>query len=222
MIKVTEDWRRALAGAHLGVLAMTGVANPQCQPLLQKRKEEVEAELRLRYGDFDKAAFRQLAVIQAYEAYYRRWGKSYHVLAQVESVAVKGKAIPAVASLVEAMFMAELKNMLLTAGHDLERLSLPLTLDVAAGGESYLGIRGSEEVTKAGDMMIYDAQGIISSIIHGPDSRTRINPDTTKALFTVYAPAGITEDAISGHLRDIEAYVRLVAPAAVVTEMAVL
>ncbi|MFN8595962.1 MAG: hypothetical protein U0559_07245 [Anaerolineae bacterium] len=33
--------------------------------------------------------------------------------------------------------MAEIKNLLLTAGHDLDTLQLPVTLDVASGQESY-------------------------------------------------------------------------------------
>lgn len=222
MINVSEAWRRAFPGAHLGVLAMTGVANPACHEPLAARKKELETELRARYGGFAKADFRELAPIRAYEAYYRRWDKSYHVLAQVESVAVKGKPLPAVAALVEAMFMAELKNMLLTAGHDCDTLAGPLILDVAAGGEGYVGIRGRGETAKAGDMLIRDQAGIISSVLHGPDLRTSIKPDTQNALFVVYAPDGIGEAAVFGHLRDIEGYARLVAPAAATEELTVL
>ena len=45
---------------------------------------------------------------------------------------------------------------------------------------------------KPGDMMICDARGIISSIVYGPDQRTRITPKTTRVLFTVYARPGST------------------------------
>jgi hypothetical protein len=48
---------------------------------------------------------------RAYVDYYRRHGKTYHVKAQRESIALKGKPIPARAALVEAMFMAELKSL---------------------------------------------------------------------------------------------------------------
>lgn len=133
---------------------------------------------------------------------------------QLESVAVKGKRIPSVAALVEAMFMAELKNQLLTAGHDLGRVVKPLTLGIARGGEVYPGIRGKDEILKAGDMMISDGVGVISSVLYGPDARTRIGPDTSSVLFTVYAPAGIGEKAVAAHLNDIEDYVRLISPAA--------
>jgi hypothetical protein len=63
-------------------------------------------------------------------------------------------------------------------------------------------------------MMMVDGQGIISSVLHGPDLRTRITPDTREVLFAVYAPAGIREAAVRDHLEDIRANVLLVAPEA--------
>ena len=110
--------------------------------------------------------------------------------------------------------MAELKNLLLTAGHDLEALQKPLRIDVAEGSERYIGINGQEQKLKRGDMMIVDGQGIISSVLYGPDRRTRITRETRQVLFTVYAPPGIGEQAVDEHLRDIQANVLLVAPEA--------
>jgi DNA/RNA-binding domain of Phe-tRNA-synthetase-like protein len=112
--------------------------------------------------------------------------------------------------------MAELKNQLLTAGHDLGALREPLRLDVATGDERYTLLNGKEETLKAGDMFIADAEGVTSSILYGPDYRTRITPDTRTALFTVYAPPGIEPAAVRQHLEDIQAYVMLIAPEAAV------
>jgi len=61
-------------------------------------------------------------------------------------------------------------------------------------------------------MMISDAAGIISSVLYGPDRRTRITPETKQVLFTVYVPPGIDEQLVSDHLRDIQANVLMVAP----------
>jgi len=57
-----------------------------------------------------------------------------------------------------------------------------------------------------------DAEGIISSILYGPDSPTRIKPETRHAMFTVYAPSGIASEAVSVHLHGLRANVELVAP----------
>jgi DNA/RNA-binding domain of Phe-tRNA-synthetase-like protein len=102
--------------------------------------------------------------------------------------------------------------MLLTAGHDLDKLQLPLTLDVTQGTESYIVMRGEDQIVKAGDMMISDQVGIISNIIYGPDQRTQITESTRNVVFTVYAPAGIDEQLITQHLQDIRDYILVVAP----------
>ena len=133
MFIVSEAWKMAYPGAAVGVLAMHNVVNPESHPALDKRKEELETRLRARFSGHDRAALKALPTIQAYNAYYKRFKKSYHVQLQLESVALKGKSIPRVAALVEAMFVAELKNLLLTAGHDLEAVEMPVRLDVAEG-----------------------------------------------------------------------------------------
>lgn len=212
MLIVSQRWKAAYPGAAVGVLAMCDVANPERHPALDRRKAELEHQLRARFAD--RAELKALAPIQAYTAYYKRFKKTYHVLLQLESVVLKGKPIPRVAALVEAMFVAELQNLLLTAGHDLDVVQMPVRLDVSDGSERYLRLNGQEQVLKAGDMMIADAQGVISSVLYGPDRRTRITPDTHRVLFTVYAPPGIGERAVRQHLHDIEAHVTLVAPQA--------
>ncbi len=146
---------------------------------------------------------------------------NWHVGLQLESVVLKGKSLPSVAALVEAMFMAELDDLLLTAGHDPDRLVLPLTLDVAKGDEIYTLLRGDQQALKAGDMYVRDGEGVISSIIYGPDQRTQIAPETHSVVFTVYAPPGVSTEAVGAHLRSLEANVRLVAPQAVVVVSAV-
>jgi len=193
---------------------MRDVINPAHHPALEKRKAELEEQLRSQFSGQDRAALSGHPILRAYNTYYKRFKKSYHVQLQLESTAWKGKSIPSVSALVESMFMAEMKNMLLTAGHDLDTLQLPLTLDVSKGTERYTLMRGAEQVLKADDMFISDQSGVISSIIYGPDQRTQITADTRNVVFTVYAPAGIDEQTIEQHLEDIRDYVMLVAPQA--------
>lgn len=221
MFTVSPTWKTTYPGAAVGVLAMRDVANPERHAALDQRKEELEAELRSRFSGYDRAALKALPTIQAYNAYYKQFKKTYHVQLQLESVVLKGKTIPSGAALVEAMFMAELKNLLLTAGHDLESVHMPVGIDVADGSERYVRINGQEQVLKLGDMMITDAQGIMSSVVYGPDRRTQIRPETSQVLFTVYAPSGIGQEAVHEHLRDIQANVLLVAPKAGTTSLQV-
>ena len=193
---------------------MRNVVNPASHGELERHKEALVDELRLHYGGLDRSALEKLPALQVYDIYYKRFKKTYHVQLQLESILFKGKSIPSVAGLVEAMFMAEVKNLLLTAGHDFDALQLPIRLDATTGEETYTLMRGQPQQVKAGDMMIVDGQGIISNIIYGPDQRTQIQAGTRNVIYTTYAPDGIGEKAVVEHLHDIERYIRLFAPAA--------
>ena len=189
--------------------------NAQCKGLseaLEQQGQQVEAALRAAFAS--KEELEASAVLEAYGQYYKRFKKTYHVKQQLESVIFKGKSIPSVTPLVEAMFMAELKNGLLTAGHDLAQVQGTLTLDAANGEETYVLINGKEQTLKVQDMFLRDDVGVLSSILYGPDQRTRIRPETKNVVFTVYAPTGIARKAVEQHLEDIYSYVRLAAPQA--------
>jgi DNA/RNA-binding domain of Phe-tRNA-synthetase-like protein len=214
MFNITPSWKSSFPNAHAGILVMRNVSNPAHHAELEKQKLELEEQLRAQFAGQDRAAIASHPVLQVYGEYYKRFKKTYHVQLQLESIVLKGKSIPTVASLVECMFMAEVKHMLLTAGHDLDTLQLPLTLDVTTGDESYVILRGENQVVRAGDMMIGDQTGIISNIIYGPDQRTQINASTWNVVFTVYAPAGIEDQLITSHLRDMRDYVTVIAPEA--------
>ena len=218
MLQISEEWKYNFPEAHAGVLVLRGVSNPPRHEDLEKRKGELEEGLRSRFAGLDRAGLLALPELRAYDAYYSRFKKTYHIQLQLESLVFKGKPVPAVAALVESMFMAEMEDLLLTAGHDLDCLRLPLTLSVARGVETYTLLRGAEQVLKAGDMYIRDGEGVISSIIYGPDSRTQIRPETKNAVFTAYAPAGISAQAVENHLRHIRENVLVFAPDAA-TEM---
>jgi len=217
----SKAWRGLYPGAAIGILALDNVSNPKHHPALEAHKQVLEQDLRHRFGESDRAALRSLPTLQAYHNFYKRFKKSYHVQLQLESVALKGKSIPRVAALVEAMFMAELKNQLLTAGHDLAAVVQPFGVDVASGAERYERISGQEQTLKVGDMFIADAEGVMSSIIYGPDRRTQIRAATTAAVFTVYAPDGIDRASIKNHLEDIRSYVSLFSPELTVLEQSV-
>ena len=218
---VTETWRTICPGAAAGVLAMRNVANPATHPALERWLAECEAALRARFAGTDRAALRALPRLQAYAAYYKRWGKTYHVQLQLESVALKGKPITRASALVSAMVAGEPGHLLLTAGHDLDAVEPPVTLTVADGAERYRLLSGQEQALQAGDMTMADGQGSISSILYGPDARTRLGPETRRVLFAVYAPPGIGGQAVAAHLESLGAAVRLVSPDAAIEALAV-
>lgn len=221
VLTVSDLWKTTYPGAAAGVLVMRNLTNPARHATLDHWIAEREAELRARFAGSDRNALRGLPPLQAYAAYYKRYGKTYHVQLQLESVALKGKPITRVSALVSAMVTTELRHLLLTAGHDLDAVQPPVTLTAASGRERYRLLGGREQALQAGDMMMADGAGVISSVLYGPDERTRLRPETRQALFAVYAPPGIAESAITRHLEDLRAAVRLVSPDADVEALTV-
>jgi DNA/RNA-binding domain of Phe-tRNA-synthetase-like protein len=214
VLVATEAWKRAFPGAVVGALALRGVSNPEHSPGLEAAKRRLEQRLRADELDADAES-----VLRAYVDYYRARGKTYHVKAQRESVARKGKSIPRRAALVAAMFMAELATLVLTAGHDLDALVTPVSVDVTADGARYTLLSGAEVMLEHGDMLMADGAGIVSSVLRGPDQRTRITPETRSVLFAAYAPAGVGEPVVRAHLEQIRANVELLAPEAEIVEL---
>ncbi len=212
MIIISDKIKKIYPKALLGILIIKNACNPNQHEELNRCKFELENSLRKKFANLNRVDLKDMEPVKIYYEYYKRFKKTYHILLQLESVVFKNKSIPKVASLVEAMFMAELKNLLLTAGHNLDVADISIELDVASGGEKYTLLNGQEKELLSGDMMISDSQGIISSIIYGPDKRTQITPDTQHVLFTVYAPPGIEKPKVFLHLQDIQNYVNIIAP----------
>ncbi len=172
LVVVSEAWREAYPNAYVGFLAMQGVENPARHPAIDRVKADLQSDLQGRFGALDRAALREIEPLPAYAAYYKRFGQRYHVGMQLESVAQKGKDLPGVAALVEGMFVAELRNLILTAGHDFDQVALPLRLDVGSDGDpvAFVAPNGKEMGVKPGDMYVADANGVLSAIITGPSA----------------------------------------------------
>ncbi len=203
-MKLTTKWKTVFPGAMIGIIEMTDVINTDPDSTLQKRASEVEALIKSNYAGYDRKQLLTLPALHVYADYYKRFDKTYHVLLQLESVLLKGKTIQGPSPIVLTMFLAEMKGLLLTAVHDLEKVKGELVVDVAVGNEKYITMAGTDQILKAGDMFIRDDEGILSSIIYGPDQRTMIRQDSRKILFTVYAPAGIRKEDLEDHLQDLE------------------
>ena len=204
MLTITEEFKKTYPEAQIGVLVIKGLQNQKENEALSGKKRELENYIRGQFEGKDRNYINSLDTIKAYSEYYKKFKKTYHVLMQLESIAFKGKSIPEVDCLVEAMFMSEIKNQLLTAGHDLAKLDLPIEVDIAKGEEKFIAMNGKEQVCTQGDMFMYDRKGVISSIMQGPDSRTKIDLSTTDVLYVVYAPEGVKKEAVLKHLEDIK------------------
>lgn len=217
-ISATLDWRTANPGAVIGLLELSGVVNIAPSPHLDVRKREIESHLRERYKGFTRPDFLVLPVMAAYDNYYKRFNKTYHVQLQLESIVLHGKNLPDVSPLVDSNFTAELDTLVLTAGHDTAKLKQPIVIDVSREGYQIVQMNGVAKTMRVGDMIMRDADGVSCSIIYGQDNRSPISTGTTGVLYVAYAPAGVPAEAVEKQLAKIEENVRLFSPLAVVEQ----
>lgn len=152
----------------------------------------------------------------AYERYYKRFNKTYHVLLQFESIVLKGRNLPNVCPLVDANFIAEVETLVLTAGHDVAKLYGSILIDVSREGDHITQMKGASKAIRAGDMIMRDANGVCCSIIYGQDDRSPISSETSRVLYVAYAPAGVPSETVDAQLRRIEENIRLFSPTAIV------
>ena len=214
MLKIvaTDAWKEAHPGGKIGLLEISGVDNTQPAPALDQEKRAVEGRLREKYTNFSRDDFLALSVMGVYHRYYRKFGYTYHVLLQLESVVFKGKSLPSVSPLVDANFAAELDTLILTAGHDVAQLRDPITIDVAREEDQITQMSGKQKDVPVGDMLMRDAQGVACTILRGQDNRSPISKATTHVLYVAYVPEGVTEEQVCAQLDAIEKYVLLFVP----------
>lgn len=215
LISVTDEWRTTHPGAVIGLLDLSGVENTHLSLQLNDRKRETEALLRARYRGFSRQDFLSLPVMLAYQRYYKRFNKTYHVQLQVESIVLKGKNLPDISPLVDSYFTAEVETFVLTAGHDVAKLQGPILIDVSREGDRITQMNGVSRVIRAGDMIMRDANGVSCSIIYGQDNRSPISPETSRVLYVAYAPTGVPAETVDVQLGKIEANTRLFSPMAI-------
>ena len=192
---------------RMGILIMENISNTPTDAFI-KAKQDLEISLSEKYANTQRSELKTLRPMEAYINYYKKRGYTYHVLGQLESL-IKGKSIPSVLPCVEAMFMAELKNMMLTAGHDFNKVTFPIKLTECEGNETFVTMSDKEVLTVAQDYMIADNTDILSTILRGPDRRTAITKDTNKVIYTVYILPDIDDSIAIKHLKDIQTYVAL-------------
>ncbi len=212
MVEISEELVAGRRGWNVGLVLVDGVVQRAGAPEVEAALARLEESAAERWRGKDRKALAAIEPFKDYQDYYDLRGKTYPVLIQAESVATKGRPVAIADPLVRAMFAIEIKNAILTAGHDYERIKPPLRLGLAGGTERYALLGGREKVAFAGDFAMSDSGGLIASVILGPDERTRLSSATTRLLFVSYAPPSVSRNELYAHLAELARAVGLVSP----------
>jgi len=144
--------------------------------LLRKmRKREILAEISER--------------IQMYDRFFQSFGYECPLPQHLKRTVHSG--FPRYNLMVDAHFMAEMCAGILVAVTDYDRIEGMLTLDVARGGETSVGMGGRQFTIKEGEIVLRDGKDIICVLCQGADEKTRVKDSTRNVLFYSYAVPGI-------------------------------
>lgn len=143
-----------------------------------------------------------------YNSFYKKFGSKAPMEYQIRSI-LNDKEIPMINPIITCMFMAELKNIILTAGHDSDKLGGKIEVSCSDGSEEYVKIDGKSQKLKKDDIFATDGKGIISSVLYGPDLRTRVTDETRNCMFMCYYPFEIDDGEIRNHMQDIINYLNI-------------
>ncbi len=196
-INLTHDLKENYPSSIFGSLIIRSVQNRKSNETLEERKRDLEKKIRKSLVEVDKDS-----MIIYYTNYFKIWKKAYPIEYQIKTIK-NGGNFPRVSVLVDSMFISELKNKILTSGHDLDAIHGDLTFDVSKGGEKYLQLNGKEKNLKKNDVVLKDNEGILASILYGPTKRTSISLKTENALYFAWCPYSMDEQFIRNHLNTI-------------------
>jgi len=147
MIKVLPIVREVYPGAKFGIMIASGLTAASERSGMDTLKSAEIDRIKTEHKGYERKTVLNSKPICYYAAYYKKFKKTYPVLLQLESILLKNKGIPNAGVPVESMFLAEVNNLLLTAGHDLNHINGILMLNIAAGTVNVDGVT-EEQICK--------------------------------------------------------------------------
>ena len=211
MITLTERFRAIYPSADFGALVVKNFKPAADNGFADLLSSELQ-KIRSRFPDYVRAEYVQHEPLCHYVNYFKKFKKTYFVLQQIESIAVKGQDFPDTFPAVQVLYLSELKNALLIAVYDLDSMQEPVFFDVAAGGERFSGVNDREIILKENDIFMRDAKGIVVSNIYGQDGRTRVKKESQNILFVVNGVEGLSKETIQAALDDMAVYLKTFDP----------
>ena len=155
-ISVSQDAKIAYPDLKVCIMDIRSSVKLSFSDILAAMKKDLEAKIRNEMKQPET-----LKNVIGYNSFYKKFSSKVPMEFQIKSV-LDGKNIPAFNPALTAMFMAELKNVTLTAGHDLDVLGEEIIVMLADGREEYTKINTKVQQLKKNDIFASDGNSIES------------------------------------------------------------
>ncbi len=203
-LKINADAKSAYPDLKVSAVEVGFTDEPKFNQELIDLKKELENNVRKDYKNPEN-----LEIVKKYNLFFKKFDSKVPMEFQIKSI-LNNREIPVMHPVLTCMFMAELKNAILTAGHDLSKLGDEIEVLRSDGTEEYTKINEKTQKLKNNDIFATDGISIISSVLYGPDSRTKITEKTKHYLFMCYS-FGLGNEEIETHMNDILSYLKILA-----------
>ncbi len=170
-------------------------------PPLDSMIREAEEEVKSVFGSTEKLTEHPL--VQSYRKLLWRLGVDPTKLRPSgEALArriLNGGRLPRINSVVDSGNLVSLKTLIPIGLYDLAKLTPPLRLVRAAGGEEFAPIGGRAHRVKRGTPILVDSEGTVIHIYPHRDSRaSMVTMETTSLLIVAAGAPGVPENAAKG------------------------
>jgi DNA/RNA-binding domain of Phe-tRNA-synthetase-like protein len=174
-------------------LAFRDVRVGETPPELQRLLEELAADTAARYKD---TVLGEIPAVKAVRTIFHRTGVDptrYRPSSEaLLRRAVKGKGLYFINSAVDVVNYCSLKTLLPMGLFDADRIQPPVEFRPGREGETYQGV-GRDVLNLAGFPLLADAGGPFGSAV-SDSVRTRVVKETTRLLWVIFVPPGMTRD----------------------------
>jgi hypothetical protein len=166
-------------------------------------EEALSISLEAGYYDSDRPSATRC--MNAFESFFTQNGFCSPLAAQF--MAFRKKGLPAANPLVRALLISEIRTGILMGVQDSAAMKGPLICDVAREGETFPGMRAEVRCQK-GEIVLRDSDGIIATLLQGPDRRTRITKSTRDVVFFIFSVPGISIGDINGGIETVQSLLK--------------
>lgn len=198
LLTVDPDVFGRFPDLRIGVAVVRGARAHAAHPELDALKDKLAAETLSRYQGVNLGALER---IKAYREIYRAFGvdpgaRSSSVEALLRRAA-RGKGLPAVNVIVDALNVTSVEMIVPVAAYDLGRLALPVALRFAQAGEPFVAIGGEPAALDAGELIYADQQQVICRDFNYRDAdATKITDATADVLLIVDGCGPVSVDEV--------------------------
>ena len=207
LLRIEESFRTLFPDAHIGIVVANGIDNRRSA---DEAEEELLAAASTVRATTDGQDLGTHSAVAPWREAYRRFGaKPSRYRSSIEALlrAARADGIRSINPLVDFYNAVSLRHLLPCGGEDLDAIRGDLRLTVARDGESFVPLGATEELPPvAGEVVYADDAGIVCRAWNWREAeRTKLTPETTRAVLVIEALPPRTLDDVHAACDDLAA-----------------